>query len=141
MDHVAIMNKAWKLIPKIVNGTKTIESRWYVNKIKPWNSIKAGENVYFKNSGEPITVSAVVSKVLQYENLDESQFNDIMEKYADGIGLIEREYDEYYRSKNYCILIFLKDVKQIDSPFHISKKGFGSACAWMCIDNINDIKL
>lgn len=141
MDHVAIMNKAWKLIPKIVNGNKTIESRWYVNKIKPWNSIKAGENVYFKNSGEPITVSAVVSKVLQYENLDESQFNDIMEKYADGIQLIEREYDEYYQSKNYCILIFLKDVKQLERPFHISKKGFGSACAWMCIDNINNIKL
>ncbi len=141
MDHVAIMNKAWKLIPKILNGTKTIESRWYVNKIKPWNSLKVGERVFFKNSGEPITVSSVVSKVLQFENLDEKQFRNIMNEYGDGIQVTEREYDEYYQSKNYCILVFLSDVKQLETPFNISKKGFGSACAWMCIDNINDIKL
>jgi len=141
MDHIAIMNKRWKLIPKIINGTKTIESRWYVNKIKPWNSIKVGERVFFKNSGEPITVSTVVSKVLQFENLDETQFRNIMEEYGDGIQVIEREYDEYYQSKNYCILVFLKDVKQLEKPFDISKKGFGSACAWMCVDNIENIKL
>ena len=141
MDHIAIMNKRWKLIPKIINGTKTIESRWYVNKIKPWNSIKVGERVFFKNSGEPITVSTVVSKVLQFENLDETQFRNIMEEYGDGIQVIEREYDEYYQSKNYCILVFLKDVKQLEKPFNISKKGFGSACAWMCVDNIENIKL
>ncbi|HAM37264.1 TPA: hypothetical protein DCP42_00900 [Patescibacteria group bacterium] len=141
MEHVAIVNKAWKLIPKIINGTKTIESRWYVNKIKPWNSIKVGERVFFKNSGEPITVSAVVSKVLQFDNLDETQFRNIMKEYGDGIQVIEREYDEYYQSKNYCILVFLKDVKQLEKPFNISKKGFGSACAWMCVDNIENIKL
>jgi len=141
MEHVAIVNKAWKLIPKIINGTKTIESRWYVNKTKPWNSIKVGERVFFKNSGEPITVSAVVSKVLQFDNLDETQFRNIMKEYGDGIQVIEREYDEYYQSKNYCILVFLKDVKQLEKPFDISKKGFGSACAWMCVDNIENIKL
>ena len=58
MDHVAIMNKRWKLIPKILDGSKTIESRWYVNKIKPWNSIKEDDKIYFKNSGEPITAFA-----------------------------------------------------------------------------------
>ncbi len=141
MDHIAIMNKAWKLIPKILNGTKTIESRWYVNKIKPWNSLKVGERVFFKNSGEPITVSAVVSKVLQFENLDEAKFRNIMNEYGDGIQVTEREYDEYYQSKNYCILVFLSDVKQLETPFNISKKGFGSACAWMCVDNIEEIKL
>jgi ASC-1-like (ASCH) protein len=135
------MNKKWKLIPMIVNGTKTIESRWYVNKIKPWNSIKVGERVFFKNSGESITVSAIVSNVLQFDNLDETQFRNIMEEYGDGIQVIEREYDEYYQSKNYCILVFLKEVKQLEKPFNISKKGFGSACAWMCVDNIEDIKL
>lgn len=141
MDHIAIMNKAWKLIPKILNGTKTIESRWYVNKIKPWNSIKVGERVFFKDSGEPLTVSAVVSKVLQFNGLDEEKFKNIMKKYGNGIQVIEKEYDEYYQSKNYCILIFLKNAKQLEIPFNISKKGFGSACAWMCVDNIENIKL
>jgi hypothetical protein len=63
-----------------------------------------------------------------------------MEKYGDGIQVIEREYDEYYQSKNYCILIFLKDVKSVE-PFNVSKEGFGNACAWMCVDNIDSIKI
>lgn len=140
MDHVAIMNKQWKLIPKILNGSKTIESRWYVNKIKPWNSINEGDNIYFKNSGEQITAFARVSKVIQIDNLDQYKFKDIMNKYADDIQLLTREYDDYYKSKKYCILIFLKDACKL-KPFNISKKGFGSACAWMCVDDINSIKL
>ena len=63
-----------------------------------------------------------------------------MGKYADGIQLLTREYDEYYQSKHYCILIFLKDVKEVKS-FNVSKKGFGSACAWMCVDNIDSIRI
>ncbi len=140
MDHVAIMNKRWKLIPKILDGSKTIESRWYVNKRKPWNSIEEDDNIYFKNSGEAITAFAKVSNAVQFEDLDEQKFQEIMRKYADGIQLLTREYDEYYQSKNYCILIFLKDVKEI-KPFNVSKKGFGSACAWMCVDNIDSIRI
>jgi len=140
MDHVAIMNKRWKLIPKILDGSKTIESRWYVNKIKPWDSIGENDKIYFKNAGESITAFAKVSKVLQFENLDEEKFQEIMKKYADDIQLLTRAYDEYYQSKNYCILIFLTDVKSV-TPFNISKKGFGSACAWMCVDNIDSIKV
>lgn len=140
MDHVAIMNKKWKLIPKILNGSKTIESRWYVNKIKPWNSIKENDSIYFKNSGEPITAYAKVSKVLQFENLNEKAFNDIINKYASAIKLLNTSYDDYYKSKNYCILIFLKEAHPVPS-FNISKKGFGSACAWLTVDNINMIKI
>jgi len=140
MDHIAIMNKSWKLIPKILDGSKTIESRWYVNRVKPWNSINPGDHIYFKNSGEPITASAEVSKVLQLDNLDKTKFTEIMKEYADNIQLLSREYNEYYQSQNYCILIFLKDAKPLQ-PFNVSKKGFGSACAWMCVENINDIKI
>jgi len=39
MDHVAIMNKKWKLIDSIIVGQKTIESRWYKFKRDPWNEI------------------------------------------------------------------------------------------------------
>ena len=54
MDHVAIMNKSWGLIPKILSGSKTIESRWYKTKRTPWDKIAKGDTVYFKNSGEQV---------------------------------------------------------------------------------------
>lgn len=52
MHHVAIMKPSWKLIPKILSGEKTIESRWYQTRRAPWNGIAAGDVVYFKDSGE-----------------------------------------------------------------------------------------
>ena len=54
MHHVAIMNKSWNLIPKIISGEKSIESRWYQTKRTPWDKIKAGDKIFFKNSGEAI---------------------------------------------------------------------------------------
>ena len=40
MEHVAIMKKSWGFIEKILGGQKTIESRWYSLKSKPWDNIK-----------------------------------------------------------------------------------------------------
>jgi len=140
MDHIAIMNKKWRLIPKILDGSKTIESRWYVNRIKPWDNVKSGDRIYFKDAGEPVTVRTKVSKVLQFEGLNKEKFEYIMDNYAKDIQILTWEYDEYYKSKKYCILVFLKDVESIE-PFNISKEGFGNACAWMCVDNIDRIKI
>lgn len=74
MNHIAIMKKSWELIPKIISGEKTIESRWYKNRIAPWDRISEGDTVYFKDSGEPVSAVATVSKVLQFDNLDGKQF-------------------------------------------------------------------
>ena len=141
MQHIAIMKKSWKLVPKILSGEKTIESRWYKYRFSPWNKIKPGDIVYFKNTGEPVTVVAKVLKVLQFEDLDKRIFQQIMEKYGDKIGINNREYSEYYRSKRYCILIFLKNVKKLDKPFHINKSGFGNSTAWITVEDVKKLKV
>ncbi|MBI1971306.1 MAG: hypothetical protein HYS52_00440 [Candidatus Wildermuthbacteria bacterium] len=63
MQHVAIMRKSWGLTQKILNGQKKIESRWYSVKYRPWNAIKKGETIYFKDAGEPVRIKAEVSNV------------------------------------------------------------------------------
>jgi len=141
MDHIAIMKKSWKLIPKILSGEKTIESRWYKNRVAPWNRIKSGDTVYFRDSGEKVTVKAEVNKVLQYEKLDRKQFTEIMTKYAQEIGLTKISYNEYYQSKNYCILIFLDNIEKLPKPFLINKTGYGISSAWMCVGDINSVNV
>lgn len=54
MEHIAIMRKSWGLTSKILSREKKIESRWYNSKYPPWNRIKKGEIVWFKDSGEPV---------------------------------------------------------------------------------------
>lgn len=142
MDHVAIMRKSLKLTDKILTGQKKIESRWYKSKCAPWERIKSGDTVYFKNSGEPVTLKADVDKVLSFPELTPNKVKEILREYGKGIGLgsddIQRSY-ERVRCKRYCILIFLKNPKRIE-PFKIDKTGYGLMSAWIITDDINKIK-
>lgn len=140
--HVAIMRRSWGLLEKIRSGEKTIESRWYMQKSEPWESIDAGDLIYFKNSGAPVTLSATVEKVLQFDHLNPKKVRDILERFGhkDGldVGEIER-YFFYFKHKKYCILIFLKDIQKVD-PFDIDKTGFGLRSAWLTVEDIDKIK-
>ena len=91
MEHVAIMRKSWGLVPKILTGKKKIESRWYKTKYPPWDKIKKGETVYFKDSGEPVSVKTQVDKVIQISELNPKKVKEILNKYAkpDGLGINE----------------------------------------------------
>lgn len=136
MDHIAILDKKRKLIPKILSGKKKIETRWYMTRRAPWDKIHAGDTVYFKDAGCAVTAKAEVAKVLQFTE----GFKEVVDKYADRISFTnpkEKVYD-YVKDKNYCILVFLKNPTEIE-PFDIDKTGYGNACAWMCVGNIKSI--
>lgn len=146
MDHVAIMNNQKKLISKILLGEKTIETRWYIHKVAPWNSIKAGDNIYFKESGKLVTAQATVSNVLQFEleNLSKNELLRLVKKYSKDICFTnsDTEIVEWIQQKNkkYAMLVFLKNPQPIVKPFAITKKGYGSAAAWMCVGDIKKVK-
>jgi ASC-1-like (ASCH) protein len=142
MEHIAIMNPKMALLNDIIAGKKKIESRWYKSKRAPWGRIKAEEKVYFKNSGKPITMSAEVQRVEQHE-LSEEVIRKIIKKHGGegGINLSKKDpNNDFYKTKKYCILVFLKNPMVV-KPFSIDKSGFGNANAWLCIENINKIRI
>ncbi len=142
MDHIAIMRKSWGLLPKILTGEKTIESRWYKNKCSPWGKIKRGDVVYFKNSGEPVTIKAEVSKIIQYLDLTSAKVRWTLQKYGTKDGLGIDEIDKYYqrfKDRKYCLLVFLKNPQKI-KPFEIDKTGYGNMAAWIAIDDVNKLR-
>jgi ASC-1-like (ASCH) protein len=136
------MRKDWGLIPKILDGRKNIESRWGINKCSPWGKVKAGDIIYFKNSGEPVTVIAKVSKIKQFENLNSQKVRELLEKYGgdDGIAVADLESTiGWAKEKRYCTLIYLKNPKKV-KPFNIDKRGFGMSAAWLSVNKIGSIK-
>jgi ASC-1-like (ASCH) protein len=142
LDHIAIMKKSWGLLPKILSGKKTIESRWYKNKSAPWGKINKGDIVYFKNSGEPVTVRARVSKVLSFENLNKNKVREILYKYGKEDGINQNDLENFFnlfKDKRYCMLVFLDKPKLIE-PFGINKKGFGAMAAWITLPDIGVLK-
>lgn len=136
MDHVAIMNKQWKLIPKILSGEKTIESRWYKTRRAPWNAIAQNDTVYFKDSGGPVTAKATVERALFFD-LTQTTAKDIISRYGKRICL--RDATGAWAGKRYCILAFLKNPKPVE-PFAIDKTGYGNANAWLCVEDISRLK-
>lgn len=143
MDHLAIMKKSWGLIPKIIDGTKTIESRWYLKKHLPWGKIKKGDNLYFKNSGEKVSVRISVKGVKQFENLTPAKVKKTLEKYGqkDGLGISDlSKFYRMFKDKKYCILVFLKNPQKV-KPFNIDKSDFGAMSAWISVKNIKEIKV
>lgn len=143
MDHIAIMKKSWGLTQKILSGAKTIESRWYKSKYAPWDKIKQGETVYFKDSGMPVTIKAEVDKVLQFSGLTPEKVKELLDEYGaeDGISVEDiPKFIELFKDKNYCMLIFLKNPQKIE-PFNISKKGFGLMSAWISVEDVNKIRI
>lgn len=142
MDHVAIMRKSWDLTEKIISGEKSIESRWYDSRVAPWDRIKAGDTVYFKNSGEPIRIKSSVGKVLQFSDLNENKVADLLKEYAAQDGIDDADVPKFFqmfKDKKYCILIFLRDVRAVE-PFDIDKSGFGSMSAWIVTEDVEKIK-
>ncbi len=140
MDHVAIMKKSWHLIPKILSGEKTIESRWYLTRRDPWDKIIEGDTVYFKNSGESVTVKTTVSKVIQFKNIKPQRIRQIVDDYGEKICLSDKEQSKQnFSQTKYCLLIFLRNVQQV-LPFEIDKTGFGMMSAWLSVTNINQIR-
>lgn len=140
MHHIAIMKKSWNLIDKILSGSKKIESRWYSCRYAPWDKIKANETVYFKDSGSPVSVKAEVEKVIQFSGLTPEKVKDILNKYGSKISINNiSESFERLKSKKYCILVFLKNTQKI-VPFKINKTGFGLMSAWICVENVEQIK-
>jgi len=142
MVHIAIMKKSWGLTDKIATGQKKIESRWYKVKYQPWDNIKIGETVYFKNLGEPVTLRTEVEKVIQFSGLTPQKVADLLEKYGHENGLRQEQIPEFFerfKDKKYCILIFLRNPVKI-KPFEIDKTGFGAMSAWIMIDSVSKLR-
>ena len=141
MEHLAILEKKRKLLTKILLGEKTIESRWYKSKVAPWGKIKAGETIYFKESGDPVRAKAEIAEVMQFY-LPQTDIPDLLEKYSKDICFNNprSELIQWCNQRKYAILLRLKRVELIE-PFEINKRGFGLMAAWISVDRIEKIKV
>ncbi len=138
MDHLAILSKKRKLLSKVISGEKTVESRWYKFRKTPYRNISEGDAVYFKESGEPVTVKAKASRVLFFDNLNPDKVKGILSNYGRQI-CVPLSYASELEGKRFCTLVFLDHVEEI-APFKIDKSGYGLMAAWITVEDIGSIK-
>ena len=110
MKHLAILRQPF--FDMVLNGEKTIESRWSMNKIAPYKKVNIGDEILLKLTGQPATATAKVKDVKYYE-LTPEIVEEIRIKYGKQIGTDKFENWESTLKKKYCTLIWLCDVKII----------------------------
>lgn len=127
MYHLAILKQPF--LNMILDGTKTIESRFSYNKIIPFGKVEKGDVIYLKLSGGKVIAKAKVDNV-QFYNLTPEMVEEIRVKYGRDIGTDRFEDWTSTTKKKYCTLMWLKDIEKIGSisvaPSHGS--------AWFLLD-------
>ncbi len=127
MKHIAILRQPF--FNMVMSGEKTIESRWSMNRVAPFNKVKVGDVIYLKETGKDVTASAKVKQVNYYE-LTPQKVEEIRIKYGKEIGTDKLEDWQSTLQKKYCTLIWLEDVKKI-KPVKVPRS---NGAGWLLIN-------
>ncbi len=85
--HVAIVDSRTARL--ILEGKKTIETRFAIKRNKPYGRINSGDLIFIKKSGGPIVAKARAGEVRFYSDLD-----------ADKISILRRSYNNLVKASS-----------------------------------------
>ena len=132
--HLAILSPGW--IELILDGSKTIESRFTKVRCAPFRKVHSGDIVYLKESGGPVKGMFTVAEVETYENLTDGQICDLFYKeYREQIfsslsAAMQRPPDKWLTAKH-ATLIHIDDPVQFDKPLSFPKR---DPRAWVVLE-------
>ena len=120
--HLAILAKGW--IELILDGKKTIESRFSQNRSAPFGKVDEGDIVYMKESAGPVKGMFRVAEVETFENMRQHDKCSIFVKYRSQIFCMDypphaASYcppDEWQVSKH-ATLIHITGVVAFEEPY------------------------
>ena len=116
--HLAIFVEPF--LGAVIEGRKTIESRFAKNRCAPYLCIGEGDIVFLKKSGGPVVGVAKVG-IPQVHELDDLKLTEIRDRHASEICAEEDAFWDERREKKYATLIPIESAIQFD-PVDINKR-------------------
>jgi ASC-1-like (ASCH) protein len=116
--HLVILKKAY--LDSIVEGGKTIESRFLKVNKAPFGQVSVGDVLFLKESSGPVVGRAAVKAVEFFDDLSPEKIVGIKERYNHLIG----GSDEYWQERSGCrfgVLVWLGGAERME-PVRITKK-------------------
>lgn len=107
--HLAIVDS--HTLTMILDGNKTVETRFSLTKSAPFGRIKPGDIILFKISGGAIAGVARASRVKSYCDLTEDLVQFLEEQFNDAIQA-KRDYWQKKKTARYGTLVELTDVRK-----------------------------
>lgn len=133
--HLAILTPGW--IDLILDGSKTIESRFTKVRCAPFGKVNEGDTVYLKESGGLVKGNLfTAAKVETFENLTDAQICDLFykeyrEQIFSSLSASMQRPPEKWLTAQHATLIHVSDPIAFDNPFAYRQKG---RSAWLVLD-------
>lgn len=124
--HLVILRQEY--LEAVLEGRKTIESRFTATRRAYWRRVLYGDRLFLKQSSGPVCATAKIVKVRYYQSLTPKQIEQIKNRYNRRI----LGTDEYWQGKSNCrygVLVWLGQVKRI-RPIQIDKRDWR---AWVVL--------
>jgi ASC-1-like (ASCH) protein len=118
--HLAIFNEPY--LKYILNGQKTVESRFAINKIAPYKQISKGDILLLKKSSGPIMGICKVKEVWFY-NLNPELIRNIRNEFTESLCAQDPFFWEQRVNASFATLLQISDVKEINpTPYQKSDR-------------------
>lgn len=117
--HLAIFSEPF--LGALLDGCKTIESRFSSRRIAPWKVVKEGDIVLIASRGS-VVHGFVRVECVQYYELSELVLKSLREKYSNEVAAdLVTDFWESRSGKNYCTLIWISRFEEV-SDVKFSKR-------------------
>lgn len=116
--HLGIFGEPY--LTYMLEGKKTIESRFSKNKIAPYNQVTKDDIIIVKKSSENVVGYFTIKDVLFFD-LNTVSIEEIKAKYNKQL-CVDETFWINKKNSNYATLIIIDNLIKL-KPFHINKKG------------------
>ena len=130
--HLAILTPGW--IDLILDGKKTIESRFTKVRCTPFGKVHEGDVVYLKESGGLVKGVFTIAGVETFGSLNTSGIQAIYERCGQAIfyqAFTQFFPPEKWLAAKHATLIHIANPIAFDNPFSYRQKG---RSAWLLLD-------
>jgi hypothetical protein len=113
----------------VLDGRKTVESRFSIHRRPPFGCVKSGDLVLLKESGGPVVALAEISDVWYYQ-LDQEAWELIRTRFARQLCVEDPEFWQSKSSSYFATLMQIGRVEKLD-PLVCSKR---DRRGWVVLD-------
>ena len=116
--HVAVMREPYLTL--VLHGRKTVESRFSVNRVRPFEAVAVGDVLALKEQSGPVVGLAVVEHVAFYE-LDPLVWRTLQERYSKPLCAEDPDFWLERKRARYATLMRLRDTERV-LPVMLAKR-------------------
>jgi hypothetical protein len=127
--HLAVFIEPF--LSYVLDGSKTVESRFSINRCAPFGKVNQGDVILLKRAGGPVVGIARVQTVWSY-HLEKSSWIAIRKQFAEALHAQDPEFWEQRRAASYATLMSLDRV-QTFKPLEWKKR---DRRGWIVFQNV-----